>query len=85
MNINNDVFVQFCFQNNDLAELHGASAFMDFINKKNSRRPEFLDKVSEIQEEKAMEAQIKLEAEMARQRKIKDGGGAAEMKAADKK
>ena len=52
---------------------------MDFINKKSSRRPEFLDKVSDIQEKKAREAQIKLEAEMAKQRKKQDGGGATEI------
>lgn len=75
----------FAFQNNDLAELHGASAFNDFIGRKNSRRPEFLDKVSEIQEKKAAEAQIKLEAEMAKQRKVKDTNATAELKAADKK
>lgn len=58
---------------------------MDFINKKSTRRPEFLDKVSDIQEKKAREAQIKLEAEMAKQRKKQDGGGATEIKVADKK
>ena len=58
---------------------------MDFIGRKNSRWPEFLDKVSEIQEKKAAEAQIKLEAEMAKQRKVKDTNATAELKAADKK
>ncbi len=55
-------------QNHELAELHGASAFMDYINKKHSRRPEFLDKVSVIQDRKAKEAQ--LDAEKVKQRRL---------------
>ena len=50
--------------------MHGAKAFMDFIDKKVARRPEFLDRVAEIQAAQAREEQAKLEAELAKQKKL---------------
>ncbi len=58
--------------------MHGAKAFMDFIDKKATRRPEFLDHVAEIQEQTAKEEQAKLEAELAKQKKLKDSKAASE-------
>ncbi|XP_067948879.1 protein FAM47E-like [Watersipora subatra] len=48
----------------ELAPIHGSSAFMEFIDKKNGRRPEFLGRVSEIQEKsKQEEEKLRLEQE----------------------
>ena len=38
-------------QDNVLSTMHGAKAFKDFIDKKNTRVPEFLEVVSEQQEQ----------------------------------
>ena len=57
-------------QDKDLAPMHGAKAFMEFIDKKASRRPEFLNRVAEIQAAQAREEQAKLEAELAKQKKL---------------
>jgi len=48
----------------DLAPIHGSVAFMDFINKKSCRKPEFLARVSEIQrKQKEEEERLRLEQE----------------------
>lgn len=57
-------------QDKDLAPMHGAKAFMDFVDKKNTRRPEFLNRVADIQEVQAREEQAKIEAEIAKQKKL---------------
>lgn len=58
----------------DLAPMHGARSFMDFIDKKHdSRRPEFLNRVSEIQEQQAREEELRQLAEAAKQRKSVNG------------
>ncbi|KAI0218644.1 hypothetical protein LSAT2_029663 [Lamellibrachia satsuma] len=54
---------------NELASLHGANAFMEFIDKKSVRRPEFLNHVAEIKEEQQREEEAKVEAEMAKLKK----------------
>jgi len=53
----------------ELAPMHGAKAFMDFIDTKNTRRPEFLNRVREIQEEHAKQEQARLEAELLAKKK----------------
>ena len=50
-------------QDTVLSTMHGAKAFRDFIDKKNTRVPEFLEVVSDQQE------QAKAEAEDTQQRK----------------
>ena len=44
-------FVHFILKDNELATLHGARAFKSFVDKKGSRKPEFLSVVEKLQEE----------------------------------
>lgn len=53
----------------ELAPMHGAKAFMDFIDGKNTRRPEFLNRVREIQQEQAELELARLEAELQAKKK----------------
>ncbi|KAL8611908.1 hypothetical protein ACOMHN_061989 [Nucella lapillus] len=56
--------------NQELSSMHASKAFMDFINKKSVRKPEFLEEVGEIQRKAAEEEQRRLEAELlAKQKK----------------
>ena len=41
----------FILKDNELATLHGARAFKSFVDKKGSRKPEFLSVVEKLQEE----------------------------------
>ncbi|CAH1777660.1 unnamed protein product [Owenia fusiformis] len=54
----------------ELAPMHGAKSFMEFISKKNTRRPEFLERVKDFQEKAAKEEQERLEAEQAKLKKL---------------
>jgi hypothetical protein len=54
---------------NELAPMHGAKSFIEFIDVKASRRPEFLDRVRELQEKAAHDEQVALEAEMMAKRR----------------
>ncbi|XP_074650921.1 protein FAM47E-like [Tubulanus polymorphus] len=56
----------------ELAPMHGAKSFMEFIDKKNTRRPEFLDRVSDFQQQAEEEERLKQEAEAAKQKKQKN-------------
>ncbi|KAL5012125.1 hypothetical protein ScPMuIL_010676 [Solemya velum] len=51
--------------NQELSTMHGAKAFMDFMGRKGTRKPEFLDDIAEIQRKQAEEEQQRLEAEQA--------------------
>ncbi|XP_067664046.1 protein FAM47E-like [Haliotis asinina] len=55
--------------NLELSQMHGSNAFMEFIEKKNTRKPEFLEQVSDIQTKQAEEEQRKLEAELQAKQK----------------
>jgi len=55
--------------NQELASMHAAKAFSDFITKKSSRRPEFLVEVAEIQKKTADDERKRAEAEMAAKQK----------------
>ncbi|XP_052277833.1 protein FAM47E-like isoform X2 [Dreissena polymorpha] len=55
--------------NNELAMLHSVSLFKEYVDKKNRRKPEFLDEVEEIKIRAAEEEQRRLEAEMAAKKK----------------
>ncbi|XP_050417207.1 protein FAM47E [Patella vulgata] len=50
--------------NEDLSTMHGAQAFMDFINRKGTRKIEFLEQVSEIQLRQKADEQRRVEAEI---------------------
>jgi hypothetical protein len=52
----------------DLAPMHGVKLFKDFVDKKDTRRPEFLDHVADIKEQQLREEQLYNEAELLRQR-----------------
>lgn len=45
------VFTFHISKDNELATLHGARAFKSFVDKKGSRKPEFLSVVEKFQEE----------------------------------
>ncbi|GFN82172.1 protein fam47e-like [Plakobranchus ocellatus] len=49
--------------NHELSNMHASKAFADFISKKNTRRPEFLVEVAEIQKKQAEEEQRRLASE----------------------
>jgi len=51
--------------NQELASMHAAKAFADFITKKSCRRPEFLEEVADIQRKAQEEEQRRAEAEAA--------------------
>lgn len=51
--------------NQELSAMHASRAFVDFINKKTVRKPEFLEEVEEIQRKAAEEERMRLEAELA--------------------
>ncbi|XP_064637625.1 protein FAM47E-like isoform X2 [Lineus longissimus] len=53
----------------ELAPMHGAKSFMEFIDKKATRRPEFLDRVAEYQAKAEEEERLRLEAEATKQKK----------------
>jgi len=53
-----------------LAPMHGSKAFIDFIDKKSTRKPEFLQRVGDIQEQQARDEQARIEAEHAKQKKL---------------
>lgn len=57
--------------NNELATMHGVSLFKEFVDKKNNRKPEFLDEVEEIKKLAEEEEQRRLEAEQAAKKKRK--------------
>nr|KAG5711656.1 hypothetical protein BaRGS_016838 [Batillaria attramentaria] len=61
--------------NNELSSMHASKAFMDFINKKTVRKPEFLEEVAEIQRKAAEEEQKRLEAELLAKQKKAIGRG----------
>ncbi|XP_070553617.1 protein FAM47E-like [Ptychodera flava] len=54
-----------------LAPLHGAKAFKDFIEKKNNRMPEFLNRVADFQEKAEAEAAAAAEEEARKAEKLK--------------
>ncbi|CAD5112581.1 DgyrCDS1794 [Dimorphilus gyrociliatus] len=56
---------------NELANLHGAQAFIEFMNKKNTRRPEFLNSISAIQEQKRKEEEARKAAEEAKRARLR--------------
>ncbi|KAL4230530.1 FAM47 [Mactra antiquata] len=55
--------------NNELATMHGVSLFKEFVDKKNERKPEFLDEVEEIKKRAEEEEQRRIEAELAAKKK----------------
>ncbi|ESO89541.1 hypothetical protein LOTGIDRAFT_150620 [Lottia gigantea] len=50
--------------NEDLSNMHGAEAFMEFINRKGLRKIEFLEQVSEIQRRQKEDEQRRIEMEI---------------------
>ncbi|XP_059172524.1 protein FAM47E-like [Physella acuta] len=55
--------------NHELAGMHASKAFSEFIPRKNTRKPEFLVEVSEIQKKAAEEEQRRLELEQQSKQK----------------
>lgn len=56
---------------NELANLHGAQAFIEFMNtKSNTRRPEFLNSISTIQEQRRKEEEARRAAEEAKKARL---------------
>lgn len=55
--------------NYELATMHGVNLFKDFMDKKQRRKPEFLDEVDDIQKKAAEEEQRRIEAELAAKKK----------------
>ena len=54
----------------ELAAIHGSKAFIEYIDKKGSRRPAFLDRVSDLQEELEREEQRRQQEEMEKKRRL---------------
>lgn len=55
--------------NYELATMHGVNLFKEFMDKKQRRKPEFLDEVDDIQKKAAEEEQRRIEAELAAKKK----------------
>ncbi|CAG5136471.1 unnamed protein product, partial [Candidula unifasciata] len=54
----------------ELASMHASKAFDDFINRKNTRKPEFLVEIAEIKRQTALEEEQRIETEtLVKQRK----------------
>ncbi|XP_064609752.1 protein FAM47E-like [Liolophura sinensis] len=51
--------------NVDLSQMHGSKAFMDFMDKKGTRKPEFLDEIRTIQRKAMEEDRRRLQVEQA--------------------